>query len=131
MGLDVPVDEAPAVGVFQGLGDLDGEVEGLLPIEDALLLHILLQRNAVDQLHDDVIGIAGAGHVVNGNDVGMAEHGNGLALCVKTAPELFVLGMLILQNLNGHKTIQPMAASLVHHCHTTGAQHLQYLIAVV
>ena len=42
VGLDVPVDDAPAVGVFQAPGDLHGEMQRLFPIENALDLHILL-----------------------------------------------------------------------------------------
>ena len=36
MGLDIPVNNAAAVGVLQGLGDLHGEVQRLPPIEDTL-----------------------------------------------------------------------------------------------
>ncbi len=55
VGLDVPVDDAPTVGVLQALGDLHGKVQSLLPVEDALSLHILLQGDAVHQLHHNVM----------------------------------------------------------------------------
>ena len=42
MGLDVPVNDAPAVGVAQGLGDLGDEMQGLPPVELVpFFLHIL------------------------------------------------------------------------------------------
>ena len=57
MGLDVTVDDAAAVRVLKCLADLRGEVQGLAPVERALLLHILLEGNALDQLHDDVVDV--------------------------------------------------------------------------
>ena len=90
VGLDVPVDNAPAVGVLQALGDLHGEVQGLLPIEDPLHLHILLQGDAVDQLHDQVVGIVRRGDVINLDDVRVAQHGHGLTLRPEPAAELII-----------------------------------------
>ena len=56
VGLDVPMDDAPAVGMAQRLDDLGNEVQGLPPGQlIALALHVLLQRDAVDQLHDDIL----------------------------------------------------------------------------
>ncbi len=43
VGLDIPVDDPPAVGVLQGLGDLHGKVESFLPVENTLLFHVLLE----------------------------------------------------------------------------------------
>ena len=90
VGLDVPVDNAPAVGVLQALGDLHGEVQGLLPIEDPLHLHILLQRDAVDQLHDQVVGIVRRGDVIDLDNVRVAQHRHGLALRPEPAAELII-----------------------------------------
>ena len=93
MGLDVTVDDTPAVSMIQCLGNLNSEVEGLLPVEGSLFLHILLQRNAIDQLHDDVIRFISGGNVINRHDVRMAEHGNSLTLRMEAAAELFILGI--------------------------------------
>ena len=95
VGLDIPVDDAPAVGVLQCLGNLHGEVKGLLPVENALALHVLLQGNSVDKLHDNEIGIVRGGDIVDLHDVGMAEHGNSLPLGVKPAAEFLVPGKLV------------------------------------
>lgn len=131
VGLDVPVDNAPAVGVLQARGDLTGEVERLLPVESTLHFHILLQRDAVDELHDNVIGIVGGGDVKHLDNVGMAEHGNSLSLRLEAAEELLILGKFVLQNLHCHKTVQAVAAGLIHHRHASGADDLQELIPVV
>ena len=90
MGLDIPVDNAPAVGVLQALGNLHGKVQRLLPIENALYLHILLQGYAVDELHHQVIGRIRGGNVIDLDDVGVAQHSHGLALRSEAAAELIV-----------------------------------------
>ena len=96
MGLDIPVNNAAAVGVLQGLGDLHGEVQRLPPIEDTLLLHILPQRDAVDQLHDNVVDVAGGGDVVHADDIRMRKHRDGLGLRLEAAAEFLVLGKFVL-----------------------------------
>ena len=105
MGLDIPMDQSTAVSVLQTLGDLGSEVKGLLPVEDTFHFHILLQRNAIDQLHNDVIRIAGGGNIVDRYDVGMAQHANRLTLRMETAAEVFILQVFIFQNLDGHQSV--------------------------
>ena len=95
MGLDIPMDDAPAMGVLQGLGDLHAEVESLLPVEGPLLLHVLLQRDAVDQLHHNIIRIIGGGNVIHLHDIGMAQHGNSFTLRVEAAAELLIPGKFV------------------------------------
>ena len=133
VGLNVPVDDAPAVGVFQRLCDLHSKVQGLLPVENALLFHVLFQADAVDQLHNDVICLQGhgGGHVVNRNDVGMAEHSDRLAFRVETAAEILVLQIVILQYLDSHKTVESVAACFIYNRHAAGADHFQDLIPVI
>ena len=58
LGLDVPVDDATAVGVAEAPHDLGDEVQRLPPVQLAPLFHILLEGDAVDQLHDDIFHIA-------------------------------------------------------------------------
>ena len=131
VGLDVPVDDAPAVGVLQALGDLQGEVEGLLPVEDALFLHIFLQRDAVDQLHDDEVGAVGGGNVVDLHDVRVAQHGHGLALRPESAAEFLVSGEFVLEYFDGYQPVQPMAARFIDDSHAAGADDFQNLVAPV
>ena len=116
----------------RALHDLGDEVQGLPPVQLApLLLHILLEGDAVDELHDDIVQLAGAGHVVHRHDVGVGEHGDGLGLVVEAAAELRVLRQLLLEDLDGHQTVEPVAPGLVDHGHAAGADALQDLISVV
>ena len=131
MGLNITVDQSTTVGMLQRLADLDGKVQRFLPVQVATLFHILLQRDAIDQLHDDEIRLVGAGNIINRNNIGMTQHSNGLSLRAKTAAEFFILNIIVFQDLNGHQTVQTVAASLIHHCHATGADDLKYFITAV
>jgi hypothetical protein len=97
LGLDVPVDDAPAVGVAEASHDLGDEVQGLPPVQLAPLLHILLQRDAVDELHNDIFRVPSPAHVVDRHDVGVGQLGHGLGLRVKPASEVLVLGQIAFQ----------------------------------
>ena len=132
VGLDVPVDDAPAVGVAQGLHDLGDEVQGLTPVQlTPLFLHILFQGDPVDELHDDVLNVSGAADIIHRHDVGVRQHGHGLGLVVEAAAELGVLGQVLPQDLHRHQPVQPVAPGFIHLGHPAGADELQDLISVI
>jgi hypothetical protein len=131
LGLDVAVDYAPLMGVGQGLGDLRGKMQRLLPAQRALLLHVLLEGDAVHQLHHDVFHAVAVPHVVYGYDVGVGEHGNGLRLGLEALLRLVVGGQIVPQYLDGVVAVQPVAQRLVYDGHAAVADTLQNLVAVV
>ena len=131
LGLDVPVDDAAAVGVAEPPHDLGDKVQGLPPVQLTPLFHILLQGDTVDQLHDDILCVAAAGHIVNGYDVGVGQLRDRLRFGVEPAAELLVLSQIALEDFNGHQTVEAMALSLIDHRHAACADALQNLIAVV
>ena len=71
--LDVAVDDAARMRVRERLHDLRDEVQRLTPVELAALFHILLERDAVDELHDDILRLAAA-DVVDRDDIRVREH---------------------------------------------------------
>ena len=95
MRLDIPVNNAPAMGVFKTLGDLHCKMQRLLPVQHTLLFHILFQGNAVNQLHDHKVGTVRSRNVINLHNIGMAQHGNRFALCPETTLEFLVSGKFI------------------------------------
>ena len=105
VGLDIPVNNAPAVGVLQRLGDLDAEMEGLLPVQHAFFLHILLQRDSVDQFHHNIVRRLRGGNIVDGDDIRVAQHSNRLALRVKAAAEFLVRRIIVFQNLDRYQAV--------------------------
>ena len=131
LGLDITVDDAAAVGMAQAPHDLGDEMQRLPPVHAATALHILLQRDAVDQLHDDVFPVRIGGHVIHRHDVGVAQLRYRLGLIVEPAAEIRVVRQVAFQYLDGHKAIQPVAPGLIDIGHTAGADQLQYFIAIV
>ena len=131
MGLDIPVDNPPAVGMLQRLGNLGGKMQCLPPGKRAALLHILLQRQPVDQLHDDVVNIVGVVDVINRHNIGMRQHGNCLGFRIKPSAEVLVPAQLLLKNFYRHIAVEPMAPGAVNHCHTASADLLQNFITAV
>ncbi len=131
LGLDIPVDDAPAVGVAQSAHDLGDEVQRLPPVHAPAALHVLLQGNAVDQLHDDIFPVRVGGHVVDRHDVGVAQLGDRLGFVVEPAAEVGVVRQIAFQYFDGHKAVQPVAPCLIHVGHAAGADQLQYFVAIV
>ena len=76
--------------MLQGFCDLHGKVQGLLPVQRTALFQILLQGDSLDQLHDDVVGNLRGGNVIDLHDIGIAQHGNRLALRTETAAEFLI-----------------------------------------
>ena len=87
-GLEVAVDDPLLVGVLHGLADLHEQFQSL-PRREAVLVAILGDRDAADQLHDEV-GPAGVGRaaVEHAGDVGMVHQGQGLALGLETGDDM-------------------------------------------
>jgi hypothetical protein len=79
--LDVAVDDVLQVGVVQGAAGLDHDLPRLLRVQPALALDVLVQVDAVDELHGEEVGAVGLGALVQGDDVLVAEllGGPGLA----------------------------------------------------
>ena len=128
--LDVAVDDAARMRVRERLHDLRDEVQRLTPVELAALFHILLERDAVDELHDDVLR-RGARHVIDRNDVRVGKHRDGLGFIVEAAAEIRVAREIAFQYLDRHKAVEPVALGLIDHCHAAAADQLKQLIAVV
>ena len=76
--LDVAVDDAALVRVLQSAQHLRGEMERVLPFDDALTVDILLKGDAVDILHHDILDHVAEADVVHLYDVGVREHGDSL-----------------------------------------------------
>ena len=131
LGLDVPVDNAPAVGVGEAVGNLQDEVQRLPPVHLTPALHILFQRDAVNQLHHNVFNALKGGHVVHGDDIGMAELGHRQGLVPEPAAELGVFRQVAFQRLHRHQAVQPQILSLIYIGHAAGADELQKLIPVI
>ena len=127
---DVAVDDAARMRVRERLCDLRDEMQRLAPVELAALFHILLERDAVDEFHDDILRFTAA-HVVDRDDVRVREHCDGLRLVAEAAAEVRVLGKVAFEHLDRDETVQAVALGLVDDRHAAAADDFEQLVAVV
>ena len=86
------MDDALGVGVLQGAQDLSSKVYDLFPGQGtAALLEIFFQRDAVHILHDDVLQFVGDRYIIDLDDIGMTEDGDGLGLVLETAHQFLIV----------------------------------------
>ena len=105
-GLDVAVDEAGAVGGVEGGGDARADVDRQLRAEPGLHVEQLAQALAVDELHDDGLAAAFGEHVVDGDDVGMGEPGDGDGLAAEALGDDGIGRQARLQPLEGDAAVE-------------------------
>ena len=117
--------------MLERLCDLRGEMQRFSPVEPTLLLEVLLERNALDELHDDIIEVIRVRHVVHAHNVRVREHRDGLRLGMEPAAELLILRELLLQNLNGNEAVEAVASGLIHNGHAARPDDLENFISIV
>jgi hypothetical protein len=103
--LNVAVDHAVAVGEVKGVAELTGLVDGAVEREPALAGDDLLERAALNVLHDDVIRIIVATQIVDGHDAGVRQTGGELCLLLEAAHKLGLAKVLLMQDLDRHDAV--------------------------
>src|SRR6185503_12878797 len=93
------------------------------------LLQALLQRAAVDVLHDEVVEPGLALYPVDGNDVGMIELGRRLGFLLEAMDHLGVVRGLRRKHLDRHLPLEHQVLRQEHHGHATPAEQSDDLIA--
>ena len=129
--LDVAVNDALGMSVFQRIQNLFGVADDFSDREDALAGHIILQRNAFHVLHDDILYVVPYGNVVNIHDVGMGEHSDGFGFVDEATDALFIRSDLIPQHFYGHDALHEQIDGLVYHGHTANANDFIDFVSVV
>ena len=129
--LDVSVNDALFVGVLQSAEDLHRKVQRLSPFDLALLLNVLLQGDAVNVLHDDILDAVAEADVIDLDDIRVRKHRNGFRFIAETAQEIAVARKLFLQNFNGDPALFNVVIRLIHVCHAAYAEKLVDLVSAV
>jgi hypothetical protein len=121
LGLDVPVDDAAAVGVVDGVDRLDQQLDRA-PGRG----HQLAHRAPADQLHGQVVAALLLAHLVDGDDVGMREARGHLRLAGEA---LAVDGLALVDDLEGHEALQAQLPGAVDHAGAAAAHPLEQDVA--
>ena len=127
--LNVLMDDAARVCVHECAGNLLSEENGLLPRQMALALQILLEGDALDQLHNDIIRAVLAADVEHGNNIVVAQLGNGARLNGEPLADIRVLRELLFEHLECHIAPENGIPRPVNDRHAADADDLLNLIA--
>ena len=131
MGLDVAVHDAAPVREPRRLEDLLDDVDRVLGIERAVLLHDLLEIAAAQVLHRDVVGAVPLPAVEHLDDVGMREAGGRGRLALEARDELRVLGEPMMQQLQRDLAPELGVLGEPHVAHAARADPVDDLVAAV
>ena len=105
LGLDIAMDDPFFMGVLQGLANLGDDCQCLLRLQTSALDE-MPQIAPVDELHDQVKQAARFAEIVDGDDVGMAEPGQGAGFASKAFGKGRIATPLGRQDLDSHLAIQ-------------------------
>ena len=87
--------------MVQRAQDLGGKMDHLFPGQGtAALLEIFFEGDAIDILHDNVLKLIGDGDIINLDNIGMVQNGNGLGLIFEAANQLLIVQKLFLEDLD-------------------------------
>ena len=119
--LDVPVNDVLGMGGVERVSDLDGQREQGIEFERMARDH-MLQRRAIQKLHDDERLAILFANVVDGADVGMVERRGRFRLPAKPFKCLMVAGHVFRQKLEGHKPVEAGVLRFVNHTHAPATE---------
>ena len=106
-------------------------MQHLPPGQRTFFIHILLQRNALHQLHHYVFHSVAVADVIDGDNIGIGEHGNRMGFCTEATAKLLIRGHLFPHNLHSNKTVQTIIPRLIDNGHSALADHLQDLVTII
>src|SRR5262249_31382629 len=127
-GLDVAVDDALVVGVAEGAGGLEDDLAGLLGVEGALALDVLVEVDAVDELHGQVPGAIDLLELGDPDDVGVAELQGAGGLALEAVEQGGLARQLAVEDLQGDLAARLRVAGAVDGPHPAGGDVVEHLV---
>jgi len=121
------VDDPLVVGKAQAAGDLDRVAE-CPGTRQRPALEQLAKRIPLEQLGDQVAGLTVMPELVNRQDVGVVERGDGAGLALEALQPLGLTGQRLGEDLDRHLATQPRVESAVDLTHPAGAERRHDLI---
>ena len=125
------MDYPAVVGVLKRLEYLHGEMHRVAPFQDALLLDVVGQRDAVNVLHNDKLHLVRESDVVYLDDIRVREKRNRLRFVPETAQELIAARKLRFKYLYSNNAVLNNVAGAVDIRHSPDADKLQQFVSAV
>ena len=129
--LHIAVHNALPVHFAEAVCDLNRNADGLLLFELALLADVLLQRDAVHKLHDNVVDAVRVLDLVDIDEIRMIDFGGCQRFLRKAANKVLVAVIFLLQDFDGDCALQFVTESAIHFRHAAGADYGLNLIAIL
>ncbi len=120
------MDHTVAVGMLERSAHLGRNADDPLHV----VWRPVVQAGALDHLHDDIWRAVLLSCVVDGDDVGVAESGDGLSL-VQQAIAAFGAKAGARQHFDRHVSIQSVVMAAIHRAHATTAELFAQPVAIV
>ena len=115
------------VSLVESIGDLDAAAESVRE-RQRTFLEPPREALALDVLHDEEVHPTLAADVVESADVGMIEARDRARLAVEALAQLGAAGGLRVQDLDGHRAVEPLVPGAIHLAHATCPQRGQDLV---
>jgi len=106
------MDDSFVVGSLESSGDLHPQFKHLLD-RQRLAIHVLLERLAFEQLHDEELLPLVFSHVVNGADVRIVQRGCGVCLALEALLRTGFCGETRRQNLDSDVSFETRVSGTV------------------
>ncbi len=115
-GLDVAVHDPLRMRGVEGVGNLNGQGKNRVGLHRAIA-DLVLQRHAVQILHDDEVLTFALVNLEHHADVGMIQRRSCLRFALESCQCLCVLGHIVRQEFESHEAMQLYILSFVNHTH--------------
>src|SRR5262249_39458723 len=126
--LDVAMYEPLFVRGGETFGRLHADAEGLRHAEGAMPVELVLQRDAVDALHDEIRRLGFFLHLIDAHDVLVFDRGGGAGLADETLSGGAIGRVGRREHLDGHYPVQLLVERLEHRSESAAAEHLHHLV---
>ena len=120
-GFDVAVDDAVVVGALEGVADRGDDGEGFGGGETAGLEE-LAEIETVDEFHDEEAAAGGLAEVVDGDDVGVIEGGEGFGFGGEAGGEGWVGGAFRGEEFEGDEPVEGALSGFEDDAHAAAAE---------
>ena len=120
--LQVAVDDPFLVRRGQPQGHLQAVLDGFPRRQRLSRLQLVAERLPLQQLRDEIRKLRVLADVVDGDDVGMAEHAGRARLDLESADEIAVAGERFGEHLDRYVSPQPRVAGAIHDAHRSRAE---------